>query len=424
MFPIRRRVFDLVYRHLSTGSGGRAAVLLGPRQVGKTTILKQIADRVLADGLPASNLTFFDFSDDRVVEAVSPRTVVNVNPPGFSSQHPRIYLFDEIQSVPRWDAWLKGAVDEARRNASPPTWFVLTGSAASSLRTGAIESGPGRWDEIAIEGLTFTEFLELSSVGGSTPRGAQMLRRYLEMGGFPEHVTSDSPREVRRRIREDIADRAILRDLRREGVEIDRVRRLFTYLTADSGSTWHQANRARDLDANRKSVGDWLELLESTRLLLRLERDRGPKKKAHVQLAGQPRIYACDHGLVTAFSSHPEPFEDSQIRGRVFETVVFRHLRELARGAEGELGFARHDDNEEIDFVLRYPKRSVGIEVTSSTEPKPRKLARAADAMRLLGLDLRLLIHGGLLSGKSEDVELVPLHEFLAAPERYAGAVT
>jgi len=67
----------------------------------------------------------------------------------------------------------------------------------------------------------------------------------LEVGGFPEHIQAMVPvREARQRIREDIAERAILRDLRQTGVDIERIRRLFVYLINGSGNAWNQARRA------------------------------------------------------------------------------------------------------------------------------------------------------------------------------------
>jgi predicted AAA+ superfamily ATPase len=106
---------------------------------------------------------------------------------------------------------------------------------------------------------------------------------------------------------------------------------------------------------------------------------------------------------------------------RVFEASVYRHLRELARANHGVISFSRIEEGLEVDFVIRYPAGAVGIEVTCSTDAKPRKLARAAQAMDKLGIDRKVLIHGGLISDSTGDIKIVPLHQFLLTPERYAG---
>ena len=421
-FLHKRPLFGRVREYLGDLRNGRAAALLGPRQVGKTMILRQLVDDLLDQGAPPGNVTFFDFSDERVVESLSPRDVMAVRPVALASDQPRVFLFDEIQNSDGWQRWLKTAVDESRRQGPGGARFVVTGSAASSLRDGAIESGQGRWDEISIEGLTFAEYLKVGAPHhpDSTP-DPRAFQRYLVTGGFPEHVRTESAREARRTIREDIADRAILRDLRRTGVDVDRVQRLFVHLVTTSGGIWNQVNRAGDLDANRKSIADWLQLLEGTRLITRLERDRVSMTKASSHLRAQPKIYASDHGLITAFSAHPEPSEVSEVRSRIFETVVFRHLRELARQGNGSLSYVRVMEDLEMDFVLRYRTVSIGIEVTSGTDVPVRKIDRLEQAAKQTHIDRRLLIYGGLVARRSADVQLVPLHEFLIDPGRYAG---
>ncbi|HET6149257.1 MAG TPA: ATP-binding protein [Polyangia bacterium] len=425
-FLSRRPVFSKLLEYAGNGHEDRAVLLIGPRQVGKTTLLLQLADELLDREWPPGNLIFFDFADERLVATLSPRDIVNARPPGLTSEHPRVFLLDEIQYAAGWARWLKAAIDQARRGGAPIR-FIVTGSAAASLRDGAVESGQGRWDEVSLEGLTFSEFLALGAGSTDQParlaaREPQAFDRYLALGGLPEHVRSPSPRETRQRIRDDIAERAILRDLRGAGVEIERVRRLFVHLVNGSGNEWNQSNRAADLDADRKSLTDWLALLESTHLLVRLERDHTSLKRARTQLRSRPKIFAADHGLITAFSPHAEPLEVSEVLGRVYEAVVFRHLRELARENRGELSFFRLNDDLEVDFVIRYSRVAVGIEVTSSPEARPDKLARTGEAMRKAGIERKLLLHGGLTMTRAKDLDIVPLHEFLLAPGRYAGS--
>src|SRR3989304_2531149 len=87
----------------------RAIVLVGPRQVGKTTLVHQLADFLLGEGFPAGNLTYFDFSDDRLTGAISPREIADIAPPACRTDRPRIFLLAEISRAQRWDAWLKRA---------------------------------------------------------------------------------------------------------------------------------------------------------------------------------------------------------------------------------------------------------------------------------------------------------------------------
>ncbi len=225
--------------------GRRAAIVVGPRQVGKTTLLIQLANELLSQGWPAGNVTYFDFSDDRLVEQISPRSVVSVSSVARQSDLPGLFLLDEISKSKNWAAWLKQAVDTRRDR------FVVTDSAAGVLRGGAVESGQGRWDELRIEGLSFGEFLRFNAPGQSAQETLQLspnsVERYLTVGGFPEHALSDEYNQVRDLVRKDIAERAILRDLLSLGLDVERLRKLFVYLIRDSGAIFNASTRARDL---------------------------------------------------------------------------------------------------------------------------------------------------------------------------------
>jgi hypothetical protein len=393
----------------------RAVLVIGPRQVGKTTLLFQAVDDLLDRGWPPANVLYFDFSDPRLVDDVSPRDVLAITPAGVSADRPRVLLLDEISRATRWDLWLKQAVDRGIGR------IAATDSAASVLRQGSRESGQGRWDELWLEGLDFPEFVALRSPPGESfeaglAAAPNHLDAYLELGGFPEYANSDPSAEVRRRLRSDVVERAILRDLAGRVEDPNRVRDLFVYLVQESGGLLNVQNRARDLDADHRSVASWLALLEDTLLISSLPL-AGPHAAA--RLRSQPKVYAVDHGLVQAFAALPEPGRDHDIRSRVFEAVVYRHLRDLSRDLEAQLGYWRGPKGSEIDFLLRgRDGRSVAIEVTSGWRPRADKLTQAAKAGEKIGAARTILVHGGLEEGQVDEVRVMPLGRFLADPLR------
>ncbi len=409
-YPVRRDLQPRILRRVLRTDDRRAVVLLGPRQVGKTVLLLQLADDLLAGGWPAQNLTYFDFSDDRITGDVTAREVVEAEPVGLDPAYPRVFLFDEIRSAPNWDLWLKQAVD-ARVGR-----IVATDSAARLLRDGARESGQGRWDEIYMEGLTFREFIELHGQPGEEVevilrRAPNLHERYLALGGFPEYVLQEDFPEVRRRLRSDIAERAILRDLSGLGVDVERVKDLFVYLLQDSGAELNAEARARDLGADPRSVREWSRLLSDTLLVSPLERFN---RNAAAGLRSKSKIYAADPGLVMAFA--PLPVQDASVRAKVFEAAVYRHLRETARELEGRLSYFRQAEDLEIDFVLEAQGGLIAIEVTSGLRVRADKLERLRQAARRLGTDRRLLVHGGVIEEMAEGVETVPVQRFLLDP--------
>lgn len=412
--PVRRDLHAALLRRLLDPGERRAAVVFGPRQVGKTVLLWQLADDLLRAGAPPRAVIYFDFSDDRLVGApLPPRAVVEAAQADLPAGQPPVFLFDEVEHSAGWDRFLKSAVDRGQAR------FVVTSSAASHLRAAARESGPGRWDEERMEGLTFREFLRILD-GGTDASQEALARRpaalpaYVALGGFPEHVTA-APQtgETRRRLRQDIAERAILRDLLRTGVDVTRVRDLFVYLVQSSGAIFDAAPRARDLDADPRTVRDWLRLLEETCLVVALE-PFALRAAARLRKRTRPKVYAADHGLVSAFLPGALPHDDPGVRGALMETMVFRHLRTLPAAA---LRYYRSERGaHEIDFVVDGPDGRIAVEVTAAQSPRPEKLARLNAAAEDAGIRRRALVHGGMAEGTGDGVRLLPLHRFLLDP--------
>ncbi len=306
--------------------------------------------------------------------------------------------------------WLKESVDAGTGQ------IVATDSAASLLRDGARESGQGRWDEIYIEGLSFKDFARLHGGSGEEAKETirrlpNLLERYLALGGFPEHTLSDDLPEVRRRLRSDIAERAILRDLSGLVADVGRVKDLFVYLLQDSGAEFNAGVRARDLDADARSIREWVRFLTDTFLISSLDRF---VRNAAAGLRSKSKIFAADPGLVTAFAL--SPLRDPKVRAKVFEAAVFRHLREAARELGAQLSYFRDHEGLEIDFVLETSKGLIGIEVTSGSQLRADKIDRFCRAAKKLGAGHRLLIHGGVVEQAAQDVEAIPLQRLLFEP--------
>jgi hypothetical protein len=409
-----------IQQRLNARLDRRALVILGPRQVGKSTILRQCIDDLLDNGVPPQNIVHFDFDVDRQpLPSPDPWELMDLLPP-IDGRLPRFVFFDEFGKVPNWDRWLKSAVD---REAAK---FIVTDSSASLLRAGTRESGAGRWDEFILEPLTFREFVELQGRRDETFEDARdrlgmtlLIERYLRIGGFPEHALLEGgaihPQEVQARLRADVADRVIGRDLAAFGIDLPRARALLIYLLRDSGAVFSDTERSRDLGATRISVSNWLDYLEDTLLVQRLDRFH---RRATAALRSKPKIYAADHGLIGAFSLL-DPDEPG-LRAKVFEAVTFRHLREVVGPGEGGLRYLK-TGKAEVDFLLELGGMRVLIEVTSSRPPQPKKLATLRKAAKDLGASASYLLHGGAPLGPESipddgDVQVISLVEFLQDP--------
>lgn len=416
-FPARRDLQRTLLRGVLEGHSRRAVVMYGPRQTGKTVILLQLVEDLLAHGLAASRIAYFDFSDDRLPgEQVSPREVVDALPLPGSDDAPRILLLDEIEYSRNWDRYLKQAVDRTS------DVFVVTSSAAAHLRHGGRESGLGRWDEHRLEPLSFREFMRLHGRDRDSPedlleKSPQLLERFLATGGFPEHIYAEPSRLSRRRLREDIAERAILRDLLRSGIDVARAKDLFVYLVQQSGAMFETQKVAHLLQADKRSIRLWRHHLEDTCLVISLPR-RGDTPVAQMRGRQTPKVYAADSSLAFAFSVSAAPPYDSDLRGRLVETAVFRHLRELA---DTRLTYYRRRNDLEVDFVVNTADTEVLIEVTASASATRRKLQRLRDVSDRLHSPSCVLIYSGLAARLEDRVRLLPFHEFLLNPDSVLG---
>lgn len=388
-------------------------------------MLLQAADDLLDQGLPPANLTYFDFSDDRLTDPLTCRQVAELRVPGIREDRPRVLLLDEVgHAAGEWGKWVKGAVD--REEAK----ICATDSSASLLRPDGRESALGRTDELRIEGLSLSEVFRLMGRFGSSDdrqticdqvaSDPELVEFYLTVGGFPRYLIEerflDSPAVALERLRRDIAEKAVVNDLSRSGVDIRRVRALFTYLVQDSGAIFTLAERAKDLDADPRSVSDWLRLLEETCLVETLPRF-AQRASARLRSSGKPRVHAADPGLVAAFATGLR-FANPETRGRILEAAVFRHLREQARAHRGSLSFFRYKDRHEIDFVFESPAGRVGIEVTGRRDVRSAKLAKLREANEVLKADRLFLVYGGVMEQEIAGVQVVPVAHFLAWPGR------
>jgi predicted AAA+ superfamily ATPase len=411
-YPVRRHLYPELIARLQR-EGRRATLLLGPRQVGKTVLLLQLVDGLLEAGWPPANIAYFDFADERIKGEVSAREVVETRPVDLDETCGRIFLLDEIRSASNWDRWLKQAVDQRVGR------ILATDSAAGLLKDGARESGQGRWDEVVMEGLSFREFLAIHEGHEGTPERSMkrltlLQERYLARGGFPEHAPGEDSQEVHRQLRRDIADRAIERDLARAAVDVQRVKDLFVYLVQDSGGELNAEARARDLQADSRSVRDWIRLLEDTLLIRALER-RTTRASATLKARQKFRYYAADPGLVAAFSLAPP--ESSEVKAHLFEAAVYRHLREIAELAGARLTYFRPEEDLEIDFVLEGPAGLVGVEVKSGRRVRREDVDRLRRAASRLGADRTFILHDLPDEPAWEGLEAVPLRSFLLDPE-------
>jgi predicted AAA+ superfamily ATPase len=366
----RRKAFGSIYSALMSSEHGRGVVMLGPRRVGKTVLVHQIIEQLLADGRAATDICFMALDDvalrDRDLGELLALIEGRLDP----APSGRVLILDEVQHAKEWSGWLKRIAD--RRD---PYTFLATGSSATALRRGGQDAGLGRWRELILFPWSFREHVELRDldkqwsfaiheraihgsedlldvlreVGNMPPDEAERLESafvdYLLRGGFPEAALATDLADSRRRLRQDILDRALGRDVL-DVVSVDprTLERMFLRICMHPGGLWNEAEVARELGITRPTVAKYLSILEHAFLVCRLPNLASPVR-------GQPKVYLVAPALRQALLA----LDDEDVRrpqewGLLAENTVVSTAMSTRQAGE-QIGFWRKGSHE-CDLVL------------------------------------------------------------------------
>lgn len=337
---IKKRVIYLLEHYPAVG-------LLGPRQVGKTTLALEIAEE-----RPSLYLD---------LESPADRARL-ADPERYFADHANeLIILDEVHRVPELFQTLRGVIDRGRRSGKKTGRFLLLGSAAIELLKQSGESLAGR-----------ISFLELSPFDGLEVSAADLDTLWVR-GGFPSSFLADDD-DLSLKWRQDFIRTYLERDIPQLGprVPAETLRRFWTMLAHNQAELLNAANLARGLGVSGVTVANYLDLLVDLLLVRRLpawHRNDGKR------LVKSPKVYVRDTGIVHALLGlrNKEDVLGHPVAGQSWETLVVETL--LAAAPEGtDAHFYRTSAGAEIDLVLTLPKQQLwAIEVKRSSAPKVEK---------------------------------------------------
>ena len=355
----------------------RLIAMFGPRQTGKTTIVRQalgqidLESRYLAVDAPdsaappvpsgAGEATFplpqVRDTDWLVRNWEEARREAERFGRGF------VLVFDEIQKIRRWSETVKGLWD-ADRARGCPLHVVILGSTPLLMQSGLHESLAGRFESIRVSHWSFGE---MSGAFGFD------LPKYLYFGGYPGVVPYVKDPD---RWREYVLGALVEPNIERDLLAMTRVekpallKRLFELGTACSGQILSYNKMLGQLQdaGNTTTLARYLDLLSGVGLLTGL-----PKysNKPHRLKGSSPKFNVLNTALMTAGSgySFDEAMADRTFRGRIVESAVGAHLFNTA-GPGIRVHYWR-EESLEVDFVLQRGARIVAIEVKSGAKRMP-----------------------------------------------------
>lgn len=344
---IERIKKDLIVEALARQA---AVAIIGPRQVGKTTLALEIAD--------GRESLYLD------LESRADRAKLNEPELFLRNYEDQLVILDEIHRVPELFPEIRGIIDRGRRRGKMTGRFLILGSASIDLLKQSGESLAGR-----------IEYVDLEPINALEAQSAEISTDTLWIrGGFPDSLLAKSDRDSSR-LRRSFIRTYLERDVPQFGPRVpsETLERFWTMLANGQGSLLNASRLAAGLSVSAPTVTSYIDLLADLLLVRRLKPFH---KNINKRLVRSPKIYVRDSGLLHALlgivdynelSGHP-------VVGFSWEGFVIENILSIA--PEGtKASFYRTSSGAEIDLVLELPGKNGlwAIEIKRSLTAKVDK---------------------------------------------------
>jgi predicted AAA+ superfamily ATPase len=323
-----------------------SVAIVGPRQVGKTTLAKQIAGRLRKE------VIYIDLENPKDENKLTDPVLF------FETNQDKCVILDEIQRKPELFPVLRSMIDQHRI----PARFVLLGSASPELIRESSETLAGR---IFYQELTPIHLIEVEANSS--------FRQLLLRGGFPNSLLASSDK-MSLKWREGFIKTYIERDLPLLGLPLSpsESRNLLRMMAHLHGQLVNYASIAKSLGVSSPTVKKYIHFLEHAFLIDLLEPFSVNSGKRIIK---SPKLYVRDSGLL-AYLNGINNFNDLLAHpnaGGIWEGFVIQQIKGVFPSSINRC-FYRTQHGAEIDLVLEYPnQKRVGIEIKFSSSPKLTK---------------------------------------------------
>ena len=419
----RRDVFDELY--VDVRQLPQMVSITGPRRVGKSTLLQQCIQQLIADApdgaAQAQRIVYFSMQDPGLeLPGFDADRFFNdlVAAAAHLAQQGPTYLFlDEIQRFPRWELYLKKFYD-----LKTPVRFIVSGSASAPIFKKSRESLLGRIKDYHVLPFSFREWLyvrmqevapqeQLNALRklGEVGRSAQShlsakdvtsvlkltalneamknshvsVETFLFEGGFPEVWNLPTLLAKQDYLYQNQVERVIFEDLlvAAEFRKPEMLRRFYLGLLKEPGRETNLSAVSKEIGLARSTIESYFPLLEATDLVWRLHKHTSTKATPK---AGNFKTYLVDLAVRNAVMklSQEQMVADAALMGAYAENVVANHLRRWPGLVE--LGYWRRNDDE-IDFIVDLGHGSIGVEVKYRNQVQDKDVLKAARLAHQLG---------------------------------------
>lgn len=353
MTIVRGQIKELISRLLEPRR--TIQVVAGPRQIGKTTIVKQLLSEIQMPSMYVNS----DAVDSDDKEWIAARWEEARSKMNFSGSKEYLLVIDEIHKIDNWSEQVKREWD-ADTFAEVNMKVVLLGSSRLLLKRGLTESLAGRFELLPMGHWTYQEMHD--AFGWD-------INQYVYFGGYPgSAVYQPNENRWRRYMRDAIVAPAIEKDVLQTTFiyKPSLMHQLFHLGCGFSGELLSYNKMIGMLtDAgNATTLASYMEVLNESKLLAGLQKYAANESRKYRSI---PKLQVYNNALLTAMTygmTYEKAYTTPDIWGRWVESAVGCHLLDKADELEYNLYYWR-DHNEEVDFVIARGDRVVAIEVKS-----------------------------------------------------------
>ena len=351
--------------------------MTGVRRAGKSTLMKQFIKRHINAGEDARSFLYINFEEPKFTDLISLQFLEQVYEAYIEIVKPKgvpYILLDEVHKIRGWEKFVRGLHEKKEAH------IIISGSTSKLLSKELGTLLTGRWLELKIYPLNFKEFLEFNDLKlknrleilSKKIKIKQLLRSYLEFGGFPLVVLKKEKEDILRRYFDDIIGRDIVERYKIRSME--KLKSLSKYYLTNFTSYISYRRIVKFLGLNLDTIERFSSYISDASLIFFVPKFSYSLKEQEVN----PRkIYGIDLGLINIVS-----FRFSDNIGRLYENLVFLSL------IKGGTELYYYKNKWECDFVIKRGQKitqliQVSYQIKENEEREIKGLLEAANAFKL-----------------------------------------
>lgn len=337
---------DYVKKVLSVINSWYVASILGVKRAGKSTILNQVAKKLIESGIDPFDIFIINFEDGRLtsvqnVEDLFKLYEIYLEIRRRKDTKPYVFL-DEIQRVNGWEGFVRSLID--RKEA----FIIVSGSTSDLINENVRKKLAGRHVIINVYPLSFKEFLNFKGLSlrnetdliAKEPEIKAYFNEYLSYGGFPGIVNSNVKEQLLLSLYEDILTKDVIASCKIK--EVDKLRILSLYYISNTGNRIKLRNISRQLQIPLRTVQRFTQCLIRAKLLYFVN---PLSPNLSVMSRAERKVYVVDQGLANVIG-----YRLNSNLGSLLENLVFIEL--VRRYGEDNIFYYRGKKGE-VDFVIK-----------------------------------------------------------------------